>query len=109
MSKTYTRRTFYGKQGGKNPFIYEHTIPAGVIREELIKRGRDDKIASQILAQSGVVAVILRKEDEMLRKAGYSSRMPIEWKIGGDHLARYKEVGIKLSNEVLKVKGAICR
>lgn len=109
LNRVYARRVFYGKQGGKNPFIYEHTVPARVIRQDLLKCGGDSSIAEQILAHSGEVAIILRSEDAQLRELGLSSRMPEGWKIGDDHLARYKAVGIALSHEILYVSGAICR
>ena len=109
LNKVYTRRTFYGKKGGKNPFIYEHTVPAGIIRQGLLNCGRESKVAAHLLYHSGEVAVILRTEDALLRKNGLSSFMPEGWEIGDDPLARYKAVGIMLSNEVLNVSGAICR
>jgi hypothetical protein len=109
LSVTYPRRAFYGKRGGDNPFIYEHAIPAGVVRDELFRiRGSSESVA-KTLARSGQVAVLLREEDRKIRAAGLNSRMPASWKFRDDPLARYKAVGIKLSNEVLWVSGAICR
>jgi hypothetical protein len=43
LSATYPRRAFYGKQNGENLFIYEHTIPAGVVRHELLMHSNNPK------------------------------------------------------------------
>ena len=111
LFKTHTRRAFYGKQGGKNPFIYEHAVPAVIVREQLISQlDVSDKIEIQtILSRAGQVAVLLRSENKKIRGAGLTSKMPQGWSFGDDPLARYKAVGIKLSSKMLKVKGAICR
>jgi len=103
---TYPRRTFYGKQNGKNPFIYEHAIPASVVREELLRHSKHFK---RILANAGPVAVLLRVEEQEIRNAGLGRSMPNGWRFGDDPLARYEVVGIRLSTEVLHVTGAICR
>lgn len=109
LTRTYPRRTFYGKQGGRNPFIYEHTIPAGVVRKQLLKNSGDQEKIKEILGRAGQVAVLLREEDEKIRKAGLTSRMPDGWRFGDDYLSRYRAVCIFLSDKFLKVSGAICR
>ena len=70
LSKTYRRRTFYGKQKGKNPFIYEHAVPVGIVRKELLNHANDRPKICEILASAGPVAVLLRVEDQEIRNAG---------------------------------------
>jgi hypothetical protein len=109
FERTYPRRAFYGKRGGRNPFIYEHAVPAGVLRAELLGASGDDQRVLEILMGAGPVAVLLRTEDERLRAAGLGSRMPEGWRVGDDPLARYHAVGIRLGHRTLHVEGAICR
>lgn len=109
LSVTYPRRVFYGKQNGKNPFIYEHAVPAGIVRHELLRHVSYPQGIREILAGAGQVAVLLRVEDEEIRNAGLASNMPDGWQFGHNPLARYEAVGIRLSQEVLRVIGAICR
>ena len=109
LAQSYTRRTFYGLRGGKNPFIYEHAVPAGVVRAALLDGSAVEERVAGVLGSAGVVAVLLRTEDARLREAGLSQKMPSGWQLGDDPLARYGAVGIKLSTECLKVHGAICR
>ena len=42
LRQTYTRRRFYGRKD--NPFIYEHPVPAGVIRAALLQGPMDDDL-----------------------------------------------------------------
>ena len=109
LSATHSRRAFYGLQKGRNPFIYEHAIPAGVIRSALLAGPRTADVISPALRDAGPVAVLLRTEDARLREAGLNAKMPDGWVVGDDPLARYREVGIILSDQVLRVSGAICR
>jgi hypothetical protein len=109
FERTYPRRAFYGKRGGRNPFIYEHAVPAGVLRAELLRTSGDDQRILEILKDAGPVAVLLRTEDQLLRAAGLGSRMPDGWRIGDDPLARYQAVGIRVGHRMLYVEGAICR
>ena len=106
LGKVYSRRTFYGVQKGRNPFIYEHAVPAGALREALIEEGVPLDL---VLQSAGPVAVLLREEDARLKAAGLNAKMPTGWALGDDPLARYGAVGITLSNAALRVKGAICR
>ena len=106
LSLSYTRRTFYGKQSG---FIYEHAIPATIVRNHLLSQPHHLTDVKSILSQAGQVAILLRSEDKEIRDKGFSSKMPEGWYYGDDPLARYNEVGIQLSSMKLKVKGAICR
>jgi hypothetical protein len=109
FKKTYSRGTFYGKQGGRNPFIYEHAVPAGVLRAELLRANGNKHQVKEILQGAGPVAVLLREEDNRLQTAGLRSQMPSGWRLGDDPLARYHTVNIKLSAKSLNMKGAIYR
>lgn len=106
LSQRYARRRFYGK---RSPFIYEHAIPVGIIRGELLSRPNPSEGVRNVLMQSGHVAVLLREEDQRIRAAGLASRMPSNWSFGDDPLARYQTVGIEMSDQMLKVEGAIFR
>lgn len=109
LSATYTRRMFYGKQRGENPFIYEHAIPATTIREALLTGPRTEASVRRTLQAAGPVAVLLRTEDARLKRSGLNAKMPGGWKLGDDPVARYEAVGIVLSDVVLHVSGGICR
>ena len=106
LSQTYTRSKFYGR---KSPFIYEHAVPAGRIRSELLAGPRTPKAVGETLRCSGFVAVLLRTEDDRIKAAGLSRAMPEGWQLGESPLARYATAGIELSDGVLRVRGAICR
>ena len=106
IKKTHIRRRFYGK---KSPYMYEHSIPAKIVRTELLESDRAEATVAKILKQSGKVTLLLRKENNKLKDAKLRSAMPAGWKMGGDPEARYKEVGIGISKAILKVKGAIVR
>jgi hypothetical protein len=106
LNEIHIRRKFYGKE---KPFIYEHSIPAKVIRTEILISDRTEEEIRLILKHSGQVALLLRTEDKKLKDAKLGSSMPSGWKLCDDHKARYKEVGIKLSRKLLKVKGGIVR
>ena len=105
----YKRRTFYGKKSGENPFIYEHAVPVTIVRNHLLSNPYNKANVKSILSQAGVVAMILRSEDAQIREKRLTSKMPDNWHFGHDPLARYNEVGIKLSTYKLRVSGAICR
>ena len=106
IRKTHFRRRFYGK---KTSYVYEHSVPAKIIRTELLKSDRTEATVAKILKQSGKVTLLLNKENKKLKDAKLQSEMPAGWKIGDDAEARYKVVGIQISNLILKVKGAIVR
>jgi hypothetical protein len=109
LTQSYSRRTFYGLRKGKNPFIYEHAVPAGVVRVALLDGGTDEALVASLLVSAGEVAVLLRSEDALLRAAGLAQKMPAGWQVGDEPTARYDKVGIELSAVRLKVHGAICR
>ena len=109
LAATYSRRAFYGKQGGRNPFIYEHAVPAGVIRNALLTGPPTAEAVTHALQAAGPVAVLLRTEDARLTEAGLNAKMPAGWQVEDDSLARYAAVGIILSDTVLRVTGALMR
>ena len=109
LSATYSRSKFYGKQNGRNPFIYEHSVPAGLIRKALLEGQRTEDDVAFALQSAGQVVVLLRAEDSLLKDAVLSARMPAGWKLGDNPLARYQAVGTTLSAQRLLVSGAICR
>ena len=106
LTQTYSRRRFYGKKDG---FIYEHAVPAGVVREWLLRAKTTPERVSLALRASAPVAVLLRSEDAQLRAVGLNAKMPEGWQMGDNPLARYDAAGIGLSHQVLRVRGAICR
>ena len=103
VNKVHTRASLYGK---KSPFIYEHSIPAKVVRDQLISN--PDQV-DEILDNVGEVFITLRTEDEVLKNNGFQSSMSEEWNFGDSHFDRYEKSGIKVSNQVLNMKGAIKR
>jgi hypothetical protein len=106
LSLEYSRSRFYGKN---SPLMYEHSIPASVIRSILLDANSSEEIVQDILCQSGFVVVIMRFEDEALSSHGLARKMPESWLFGENPFARYEMAGIELSNEFLKVKGKIQR
>jgi len=89
--------------------MYEHSIPASVIRSNLLNGNSSEEKVQDILYQSGFVVVIMRSEDEALSSHGLARKMPESWLFGDNPFARYEMAGIELSNEFLKVKGKIQR
>ena len=79
------------------------------IRSELLKSDRTEAAVAKILKHSGKVTLLLNKENKMLKDAKLQAEMPAGWEIRDNVEARYKEVGIQISNLILKVKGAIVR
>jgi hypothetical protein len=103
VNKVHTRASLYGKN---SPFIYEHSIPAKVVRDQLIQN--PDQVDT-ILDNVGEVFITLRTEDDILRSKGYQSTMSEGWEFGDSHLDRYDTCGIKVSDQLLNMKGAIKR
>lgn len=106
LSVEYARSRFYGKG---SPLMYEHSIPASVIRGLLLKADSREETVQDILSQSGYVVVVMRTEDEALSSLGLARKMPDSWCSGDNPFARYEMAGIQLSNAFLKVKGKIKR
>ena len=107
LTKRYKRAKFYGK---KSPYVYEHTVPASLVRARLLSDSplRQDQVV-EILSSAGDVAMILREEDKILSSLRLGRKMPEGWDWGDDPFARYKAANIDLSNEVLLIEGPICR
>ena len=106
MSRTYKRSRFYGK---KSLYIYEHTMPASLVRNQLLKVNPTRGEVEAILSTSGPVAMVLREEDDQLRINGLRSKMPVGWEWGDDALARYHAAGLRIATQKISVEGAICR
>ena len=106
LKKIYKRSTFYGK---KSPFMYEHTIPASIVRSKLLTVPPLEEEVINVLNQAGHVVMILREEDVLLRSNGLTRKMPHGWEWGDDPFDRYHSSGIKLSKTRIKMKGIICR
>lgn len=103
VNKVHTRASLYGKN---SPFIYEHSIPAKVVRDQLISN--PDKV-DEILDNVGEVFITLRTEDEILKNNGFQSSMSEEWNFGDSHYDRYEKSGIEVSDQLLNMKGGIKR
>ena len=107
LNARYSRSKFYGK---KQPFVYEHSIPASIVRSRLLELAPlKDSEVENILLSAGSVARVLREEDKKLSSLKLARKMPDGWFGGADAFARYKTAGIKISKERLLVKGPICR
>ncbi len=100
------RGALYGKS---KPTIFEHAIPATVVRERLLAASRSMAAVRRILSRAGPVVIILRTEDALLHERGLSQKMPPSWKWGGDELARYAHVGIAIGERRIRMTGAIKR
>ena len=103
---THKRSAFYGK---KSPYLYEHAVPASIVRDVLLNSSSDNETVLRVLSQAGPVVVILREQDDELKSKGFRSKMPMGWRWGDDVLSRYKSAGITISNKRIKVEGKICR
>ena len=106
LSMAYARSRFYGKN---SPLMYEHSIPASLIREVLLEVEPTEVDVHSVLQKSGYVVVVMRSEDEELSRHGLSRKMPRGWLFGENPYARYDFAGIKLSRSFLRVKGKIQR
>ena len=106
LDETYSRSKFYGK---KSPLLYEHSIPASVVRNALLEVEATGENVLEILEGAGKVVVVLREEDEKLRSSGLARKMPKGWVKGDCATARYIACGIEISPLSLNVKGAIQR
>lgn len=106
LSVEYARSRFYGKS---SDLMYEHSIPASVLRDILLHSDCSKESVQDILNQSGYVVVVMRSEDDILSRHGLGRKMPFSWHFGDNPFARYEVVGIEISNTFLKVKGKIQR
>ncbi len=89
--------------------MYEHTIPASIVRSKLLTIPPVEEEVIRVLNAAGHVVMILREEDDLLRANGLTRKMPKGWEWGDDPFARYSAVGIELSQERIMMKGVICR
>lgn len=96
------KKYFYGKD--KNTLL-EHSIPTSVIANLLISSNRSREEVERILLNSGDVIIALRIEDKLLAK----SKMPSNWKLGDDTLARYHEAGVSIGKYLVKRGNVIYR
>jgi hypothetical protein len=71
LSLEYARSKFYGKD---SPLMYEHSIPASVIREILLRAESSEDGIRSILFKSGYVIVLMRSEDDELRRHGLAKK-----------------------------------
>ena len=106
LGVTHKRSKFYGKG---SPLIYEHPVPASVVRERLLKEEANEEAVRNLLRKAGPVTVLLRTEDDMLNNAGLKKSMPANWEWGDNYFARYQQVDIKVSDAVLHLDGKIKR
>ena len=106
LSAEYARSRFYGKDSS---LMYEHSIPASIIRKILLDSDPSEASVQNVLQGSGYVVVVMREEDIALRSQGLTRKMPDTWHFGDNPFARYDAAGIELSNDFLKVKGKIQR
>lgn len=106
LNLRHRRSRFYGK---KSPFLYEHTIPASLVRHQLLSVQPVRAEVEAVLSSAGAVAVVLREEDDLLRLHGLRSFMPEGWAWGDDPLARYHVAGLEIAEQRLQMEGAICR
>ena len=106
LSKAYARSKFYGKGSA---LMYEHSIPSSIIRSILLNLDPEDSTVKSILERAGVVVVVLRSEDDALRRNGLARTMPAGWRFGDSPYARYEVAEIELSGWFLQVKGKIQR
>lgn len=103
----HVKKHIYGKE--KNT-ILEHMIPASVIKKAIVQhRNHSDEI-KRILSNSGFVIIATRDEDELLKNAKLSSKMPENWTGFGDKPEkRYEAVGIQIATTLIEHVGPICR
>ncbi|RFB70832.1 MULTISPECIES: hypothetical protein [unclassified Herbaspirillum] len=72
---------------------FEHIIPKDLMRQECEKQAAAGEVPAideikKMLNQSWHIAVVKRDEDRLLKPA---KKMPDNWKLGGDVLARYRK------------------
>jgi hypothetical protein len=106
LTRSHKRSRLYGKQ---SPYLYEHSIPASLVRARLLNLQPVREDVAQILAAAGPVAMLLREEDDVLRRSGMRSSMPVGWRWGDDPLARYRAAGITMAEQTIRIEGKICR
>lgn len=106
LSEIHKRSKFYGKN---SLFIYDHAIPATIVRDQLLRVKPTQQSVVRVLRKAGPVVVVFREEDKLLRKHRLNQDMPEGWKWGGNPLVRYRRAGINTTIQTLNVAGAIQR
>ena len=99
------KKYFYGKD---KPSLLEHMVPTSVTAKALLGLGKapSKENVSNILRNSGEVAIVLRDEDKLLSK----SKMPKNWTFSDSYHARYIEAGIELVDNIrVRSNGTIYR
>jgi hypothetical protein len=99
------KKYFYGKD---KPSLLEHMVPTSVTAKALLELGKSPskESVSNILRNSGEVAIVLRDEDKLLSK----SKMPKNWTFSDSYHARYIEAGIELVDNIrVRRNGTIYR
>ena len=89
--------------------MYERTMPASLVRNQLLKVKPTRGEVEAILSTIGPLAMVLREEDDQLRINGLRSKMPLGWEWGDDALARYHAAGLPIAMHKISIEGAICR
>ncbi len=86
----------YPKELGKR-LTHEHSFPLSLLAEKIFSLETDDREAiREIFNVCCRAAIVTREEDSKLNNARLRSAMPSNWVFGGNILARYSSVGIKL-------------
>ena len=106
LNQSHTRNSLYGKD---KPYIYEHAIPAKIVRDKILNSDCNEETIKRILHEAGEVCIILRTEDDKLKSCGLSSEMPDGWVWGSNPLKRYEIAKIDISNQYLKMTGNVKR
>ena len=105
IDKTY-KRSFLASLP---EFFLEHSVPVSLIREKLLSINSNIDEFFLIIKSMGPLVIILRSENKELDNAGLRSKMPTNWNWCDDKFARYKNVGIEISEKKLKVSGRLIR
>lgn len=106
----FTRSAIYKMKDLKNKkiFIFEHPIPASYVSSMIVNSDRSLRSIAEILNKTDDVAILTQDEDSEIDKK-FKSSMPKNWEIGQDNLIRYKNTGIKLLSNKVKMSGAVRR
>jgi hypothetical protein len=100
---------FLRKWLDKKKFTYEHPIPANIVCKQIQNSDRTIECIRNILTFADCVTIVTKEQDQRLTQA-FASRMPDGWTyLTGDKFARYKQIGIVLSNCTIPVVGALVK
>lgn len=77
--------------------ILEHAIPISLINDKILAISKPTKFdIAEIVYEWTILAVITKKEHEMLRINGFNDKMPTNWD-GVDKFARYEACKIQVT------------